>query len=197
MTLSAPISPDVPLVVSATEQEVAELVTDWPILVTGVGKLRCAFALMDALREVRPSGLVNIGTAGALRDGWSGTHVVRRVLQHDFDEELVARLVGQPVEGPIDLAAEGPVLATGDEFVNSTERRLALARVADLVDMEGYVVAAVARRMGLPATLIKHVSDQADEGAGSSWVAGLGANAKALAHAAGWASRGESGGGSD
>lgn len=184
MTLQGEISPTMPLIVSATAQEVAALDTSWPVLVTGVGKVRCAIELMAALRDVRPAGLINLGTAGALRDGLEGTHVVGRVLQHDVDEELIERIAGQPAEGPIELASEGPVLATGDEFVNSTARRTALAAVADLVDMEGYVVALVARRLQLPATLIKHVSDPADESAAALWTSTLNSNASALARAA-------------
>ena len=29
--------------------------------------------------------ILNVGTAGALRDGLTGLHVVRRVIQHDLD----------------------------------------------------------------------------------------------------------------
>ena len=44
---------------------------------------------------------------------------------------------------------------------------------ADLVDMEGYAIAWVARRFGVPVELIKLVSDPADESAGTLWVDGV------------------------
>ncbi len=35
--------------------------------------------------------------------------------------------------------------------------------------MEGYAVAAVAHRAGLPVRLVKHVSDEAGDGAARAW----------------------------
>lgn len=65
------------------------------------------------------------------------------------------------------------VLATGDVFVEDSVTRAQLAEIADLVDMEGYAIAWVARRFGVPVELIKLVSDPADENAGKLWAAGV------------------------
>lgn len=69
--------------------------------------------------------------------------------------------------------AAGTVLATGDLFVEDSATRARLAETADLVDMEGYAIAWVARRYGVPVELIKLVSDPADESAGKLWAAGV------------------------
>jgi adenosylhomocysteine nucleosidase len=82
---------------------------------------------------------------------------------------------GEPIElGP------GPVLASGDVFVSGGEPRARLAARADLVDMEGYAVARVAREFGLPVTLVKEVSDSAGDDAGKSWREALDACAERL-----------------
>jgi adenosylhomocysteine nucleosidase len=161
---------DRPLVVVALEEEARELhVAELPVLVTGVGKLRAASALAAVLARQRPSRLINLGTAGALRQGLAGPQVVGRVIQHDFDNEAIAAVTGQQFGAPLDLGGSGPVLASGDSFVSGGPLREHLAALADLVDMEGYAVAAVARQFGLDVTVVKVVSDAACDAAGRTW----------------------------
>jgi adenosylhomocysteine nucleosidase len=125
--------------------------------------------LSALLARRRPSRLVNLGTAGALKPGWTGTHVVGRVIQHDFDDEAIHALTGEHHGEPIEVGGAGAVLASGDAFICDAVARDRLAARADLVDMEGYAVARVAREFGLEVTLVKEVSDGAGEEAGRSW----------------------------
>lgn len=169
MLLHGEISLELPLLVVALEEEAAHLhVSSLPILITGVGKVCAASALSAILARQRPSRVINLGTAGSLRDGLTGTHVIGRVIQHDFDDDAMLALTGKNFGPPIDLG-EGPVLASGDVFVSGGEPRDRLAARAELVDMEGYAVALVAREFGLPVTLVKEVSDAAGDDAGKSW----------------------------
>ena len=168
--LHRPISLDRPLLVVALEEEARHLhAGDWPVLVTGVGKICAASALSAVLARQRPSRVINLGTAGALRGEWHGTQVVGRVLQHDFDDEGIHALTGGHFGAVLDLGRDGPVLASGDLFVDGGPARARLAARADLVDMEGYAVAKVARDFGLEVTLVKEVSDRAEAGAGRTW----------------------------
>jgi len=170
MRLHRSISLDRPLLVVALEEEAQHLHgTEWPVLVTGVGKICAASALSAVLARQRPSRLINLGTAGALRDDLHGTQVVGRVLQHDFSDEAIFALTGQRFGAAIDLGAEGLVLASGDVFIDGGPQRARLAAMADLVDMEGYAVAKVGRDFGLEVTLVKEISDRAGDGAGRTW----------------------------
>jgi adenosylhomocysteine nucleosidase len=170
MRLHRTISADRPLLVVALEEEAAHLhVTELPLLVTGVGKVNAAVAVTAILGEFTPSEVVNLGTAGALRDGLLGTHVVARVIQHDLDDHAIFALSGLHFGEDLDLGGPGLTLATGDAFISEDAERLRLARLADLVDMEGYAVARAALAAGVPVRLIKRVSDAAGEGAGRSW----------------------------
>lgn len=182
MKLHRSISLDRPLLVVALEEEAQHLhVSELPILVTGVGKVRAASALSAVLARQRPSHVVNMGTAGALRDGVEGTQVVGRVVQHDFDDAAIFALTGDHFGAPIGLGAAGPVLGSGDVFVDNGARREGLAgKGVDLVDMEGYAVAFTARQFGLPVTLVKEVSDRAGEGSGRAWREALDACAARL-----------------
>jgi len=182
MKLHRTISLDRPLLVVALEEEAAHLhVSELPVLVTGVGKVCAAASLAAVLARQRPSRLINLGTAGALDETLHGTQVVGRVIQHDFDDEGVFGLTGQRFGEPIDLGADGPVLASGDAFISGGDARDRLVRRgAQLVDMEGYAVARVARAFGLPLTLVKEISDGAGADAGRSWRETLDACAERL-----------------
>ena len=156
------------LVVSATTAEAAHVPADLPLLVTGIGKTAAAAATARALAAYDdPSAVtvLNIGTAGALRDGLEGLHLPGTTINHDMNTDAI-RALGYDPEERLDLDdGDGTVLASGDVFVTDPAVRAALAEHAHLVDMEGYAVAYACRAMGVPVRLVKHVSDNADESA--------------------------------
>ncbi|WP_030690140.1 nucleosidase [Streptomyces globisporus] len=183
MELLGEITADRPLLVLAVKEEAQFLDTELPVLLTGMGKVNAATALATVLgRGPRPSGIVNLGTAGALRPGWAGTHVVGTVVQHDLDGELLATLTGETYGAPLTLPDGGDVvLATGDTFVSDEAARARLAERAPLVDMEGYALASAAELAGVPLRIVKHVSDEAGEGAARTWRESVAECARALA----------------
>ncbi|MER5202655.1 nucleosidase [Streptomyces tanashiensis] len=183
MELLGEITADRPLLVLAVKEEAQFLDTELPVLLTGMGKVNAATALATVLgRGPRPSGIVNLGTAGALRPGWTGTHVVGTVLQHDLDGQLLATLTGETYGAPLTLPDGGDVvLATGDAFISDEAARARLAERAPLVDMEGYALAAAAELAGVPLRIVKHVSDEAGDGAARTWRESVAECARALA----------------
>ena len=183
MRLLGTISPDRPLLVVAVQEEAVYLGERLPVLLTGIGKINAAAGLATVLaRGERPSEIVNLGTAGALRPGWAGTHQVAQVLQHDIDTPVLRALTGRTYGAPITVGEdEGPTLATGDLFVSDPAARDRLALTADLVDMEGYALATVAQRAEVPIRLVKHVSDEAGDGADRTWRESVDACARILA----------------
>lgn len=140
---------------------------DLPVVVTGLGKTAAAAATAEALATVDTTALtvVNIGTAGALRDGLTGVFLPSTVLNHDISADAVRAIGFDPQDVLPVPDGDGTVLATGDHFVTDAAVRERLARTAHLVDMEGYAVTYACRRRGVPVRLVKHVSDQADEAA--------------------------------
>lgn len=156
------------LVVTATPMEAAYVPDDLPMVISGIGKTAAAVATARALAgygDLNDLTVVNIGTAGALRDGVTGIHEPGVVLNHDINADALRALGHDPEEWLSLSSGDGTVLATGDVFVTDGETRGRLAQVADLVDMEGYAVAYAARQFGVPVRLVKHVSDNADEAA--------------------------------
>jgi adenosylhomocysteine nucleosidase len=169
------------LVVAATVAEAAHVPADLPLVITGLGKTAAAAVTARALAQVADLSdltVVNIGTAGALRDGLSGLFEPGVVLNHDINADAVRALGYDPQERLVVGNGE-TVLATGDVFVNDPAVRAELAGRAHLVDMEGYAVAWTAAHFGVPVRLVKHVSDNADSSA-NDWPAMVEASALEL-----------------
>jgi adenosylhomocysteine nucleosidase len=178
------------LFVAALPEETAALPPDLAVLHVGVGKVQAAATLARHLATVGDDVdlVVNLGTAGGLHRQRIGDIVeVARVHQHDFDQHGVSRFVGRELPGG-PLALPGPPdatgrLATGDRVILDPADRERLARDADVVDMEGYAIAAVAAAFGVDAWITKAVSDAADSDAVVTWREALARCAAALA---GW-----------
>ena len=152
------------LVVVATPEEAAHVPAGLRHVVTGIGKTAAAHVTTRAILEERPSHIVNVGSAGALRDGLAGLFEIGTVLNHDMNGDAI-RSLGYDPRDVLQVGESEIVLATGDLFVADVSVRRRLAQRAHLVDMEGYAVAYVARETGVPVTLLKHVSDNADDSA--------------------------------
>lgn len=181
------MSTPLPLVVVATAAEAAHLPSSLVVVTTGLGKTAAAIATTRALAERAAAGedlsrleVLNVGSAGALRDGLEGLHVPGTVLNHDISADAI-RALGYDPEERLDVpGGDDTVLATGDVFVSDPVVRARLAEQAHLVDMEGYAVALAAQRFDVTVRLVKHVSDNADESA-HDWADVVDHSARALA----------------
>ncbi len=89
---------------------------------------------------------------------------------------MLPDVIELPTSGRLPTAG----LATGDQFVGDSETRERLAQDSSLCDMEGYAVAAAAGLFGVPVTLLKQISDSADELAEESWAEAVPRGARQL-----------------
>ncbi|MEX3504377.1 nucleosidase [Corynebacterium sp. LK2510] len=175
------------LIVAAMKEEAAEIsrLTDHEVLITGIGTVPATIALTKRLAQgPLPERVVNVGTAGALADVAPGVYEITAAVKHDHKVLRVGGLTDfvYPRVFEFETVTDLPTarLATGDTFVNTTELRTELARESELVDMEGYCLAAVCSEFGVPLTLLKQVSDNADETSNVSWPESLAAAAVQL-----------------
>lgn len=179
------------LFVSATREEAAHLPAGVDLIITGIGTMAATMRLTQELsrRQELPGRILNIGTAGALIDGMGGVYEVEHTFKHDFNSELIAEMTGRPCPNGIDLELSTHLpaarLATGDSFISDSTVRARLATRASLCDMEGVAIAGVARHFGVPVTLLKQVSDSADENAATTWFDAVDSGAHQLAAALG------------
>lgn len=170
-----------PLIVVALRSEAAHL-HGHDLVLTGIGKVAAAVAVTRVLAERRPSFVLNVGTAGALRDGLEGAHRIGRVLEHDVDHDFLRTLTGEDSVGEMVLDADEPTtLATGDAFVSDPAVRLGLAERAHLVDMEGFAVARACAAANVACRMVKVVSDSASDDAARSWKAEADRTARLIA----------------
>lgn len=80
----------------AVHEEARYLDTSLPVLLTGMGEVNAATALATTLaRGPLPSETVNLGTAEVLRPGWTVTHLIGTVIQHDLDSDTLRTLTGE------------------------------------------------------------------------------------------------------
>lgn len=166
------------LFVAALEEEAQSLAAHVEVHRVGVGKVQAAAALAARLHRTACDLVVNIGTAGGLQRQPIGEVVeIGMVHQHDFDHAGVSAFVGRALPGG-PLRLDGPAgargrLATGDRLITSASARARLAGEADVVDMEGYAVAATARAFGREVWLAKAISDGAGEDMPIEWPTAL------------------------
>lgn len=126
------------------------------VLTTGVGPRRAAARCDRALADWPATGVVNLGTCGALDDALEIGEVVRvgRVLDEDG------------LDAPLDASGPPrPTLITVRRGVWDPRTRADLAlRGARICDMEAAAILGCCRARGLPLVVVKVVSDHAGAG---------------------------------
>lgn len=170
------------LVLVATQAEANYLPSDIRLEITGIGLVPAAIAATRAILAERPKRVVNLGSVGSLDPKISGIVHPSAVFNRDVNaEELRAAGIAK-ADDVIALGGDGPVLGSGDSFVAGGAAREALLGRCQIVDMEGYAIAAACRALDVELVMIKHVSDAADAAA-LSWASLVDASARALAKA--------------
>ena len=143
------------LVTYAVQGEFVEI--KWPdvepyYIRTGIGKVKSAFHLAEAIRQVQPDLVLNLGSAGTVNHQVGDIFVCRKFIDRDMQ-----KLAGLGMECEIDSSAlletkgfckhwtEEGICNTGDGFLTE------LTHVSgDVVDMEAYAQAFVCRSKEIP-----------------------------------------------
>lgn len=143
------------IILIALPEEAPNLIKRSNVFLTGVGKVNAAVTATLLLERYKPKRLFNFGTAGGITVH-SGLHKCTRFIQRDLH---LPEYTPNPILST--YAENGLTLSTGDNFVTDPT-----TITADLVDMEGYAIAAaVARYPNTEFHCYKYVSDSADESA--------------------------------
>ena len=123
------------------------------VTISGIGMEAAHSATRTLIEEQGVSRIVNAGVCGALDDALARGSVfpVSEVLTEDHCDSVSL----QP-------APHGKRLVTVDQPVFQTERKAKLATFADLVDMEGFVIAKLCHEHRIPCVLIKGITDFGD-----------------------------------
>lgn len=138
------------------------------IAIHGIGAYM-THQVLEPLLEDGVSEVWNVGFVGALRDD-----IAKDTLHPVASCAKLAYAVGGGSRGlstswmhaalpEIPLASHGVRLITTDWPVSDPAEKAHLAQAYDVVDMEGYAVASLAQKKGVPCSLYKVVSDFCSE----------------------------------
>ncbi|NDV97093.1 nucleosidase [Dysgonomonas sp. 521] len=162
-----------PLYVFALESEAADKFdADKPLFI-GVGKVNAAYHLTKRIVAEKPGIIINLGSAGSSEFGRGSVVCCTKFVQRDMNVvTLGCELYETPFSGEkpvleygisIDSLQQG-ICGTGDSFeVNHSVTHY------NVVDMEAYPLAYIAKKEGIPFLCLKYISDGADDGAAEEW----------------------------
>lgn len=176
MEQSAVIDPvllDSALYVFALQIEASTEFTHTDALFTGVGKLHTSYTLLKRIAGKKPPMIINLGSAGS--NTYSRGEVVccTKFIQRDMDvtalgfEKYQTPFSTDPVvlEHGFSLAhlPQG-TCGSGDSF--EVDHRVTQY---DVIDMEAYSIAWIAKQENIPFLCLKYISDGADGKAAEDW----------------------------
>lgn len=158
----------------ALESEAAAVFVDQNTLITGIGKVNAAHELTKAIQNIKPSLIVNLGSAGSNSFQKGAVICCTKFVQRDMDvrglgfAQYETPLSNLPVVLNYGLAMDNlqlGICGTGDSFEMGHA-----AKIYDVVDMEAYALAMIAMKENIPFLCLKYISDGADDNAADDWV---------------------------
>lgn len=157
----------------ALASEAADAFEGHNTLICGIGKVLATYNLMKEIARKKPALIVNLGSVGSSHFQQGEVVCCTKFIQRDMDvsglgyEQYETPLSGLPTLLEYGLSLEGlqnAICGTGDNF------EMAHAQTCyNVVDMEAYALALVARLENIPFLCLKYVSDGADGNAAEDW----------------------------
>lgn len=122
------------------------------VIFTGVGKVNAAIATMQAVIELQPDLVVNIGTCGSNRKDLSGLIEVGVFKNKDdtFNDETIV------------FDSTKYNISTSDSFQHKRSG-------SDLVDMESFAIAKVCKVYGIRFRCFKYITDYPESNSLGDW----------------------------
>ncbi|OTG96762.1 5'-nucleosidase [Acinetobacter sp. ANC 4654] len=141
---------------------------------SGIGKVNAAFKAFEVIQKTGCKTLLNLGSAGSSHFDAHSLVEVMTFVQRDMDVSPLGFQVGvtpmdddYPAEIALDIhfghLAQG-ICGTGDSFETG------LPKVpCNLVDMEGYALAKVCKKLDVRLISVKYITDGANDTAHLEW----------------------------
>ena len=161
------------LFVFALQSEAAGEFDDCNQLICGIGKVNAAYELTKAIHVKRPELIINLGSAGSNVFERGTVVCCTQFIQRDMDVRgLGYELYETPFSTEQIVLEHGisieslprGICGTGDNFEMSH-----VATIYNVVDMEAFALAHVAKKENIPFLCLKYISDGADGGAAEDW----------------------------
>jgi nucleoside phosphorylase len=172
------ITPENSLIAIAADLEFphfAEILTGWRVVKTGIGKLNAATAILAESYAEPFDVLINLGSVGTNSDLFGVGDIVQATQLIERDNPFSAGVIELPKLQSPELPYA--VVGTGDNFVESESLP---SPEIQLVDMEAYAFARIARALDMECLVLKVISDSCTSFA--DWEKNVGPNSKKLAN---------------
>lgn len=161
------------LFVFALESEAGKAFDEKNKLITGIGKVNAAIELTKEIHTRKPKLIVNLGSAGSKNFSKGEVVCCTKFIQRDMDVRgLGFHLYETPLSGippvleyglKMNNLKEG-ICGSGDSFeMNHAETDY------NIVDMEAYPLALIAKKENIPFLCLKYISDDAGSDAADDW----------------------------
>ncbi|RKS98199.1 5'-methylthioadenosine/S-adenosylhomocysteine nucleosidase family protein [Chryseobacterium defluvii] len=161
------------LFVFALESEAGKVFDEKNKLITGIGKVNAAIELTKEIHNKKPKLIINLGSAGSKNFTKGEIVCCTKFIQRDMDVRgLGFNLYETPLSGippvleyglKMDHLKEG-ICGSGDSFeMNYAETDY------NIVDMEAYPLALIAKKENIPFLCLKYISDDAGSDAADDW----------------------------
>lgn len=141
---------------------------------SGIGKVNAAFTAYDVIQKTGCKTILNLGSAGSSFFKAHELVEVKTFVQRDMDVSPLGFDVGvtpMDVHYPKDIHLDGyftdlakGTCGTGDSFETGQPKVW-----CDLVDMEGYALAKVCKKLDVRLISVKYITDGADATAHLDW----------------------------
>lgn len=141
---------------------------------SGIGKVNAAFKAFEVTQNTGCKTLLNLGTAGSSHFDAHALVEVSQFVQRDMDVSPLGFDVGltpmdQHFPGAIELEPffdhlPKGICGTGDSFETGQPKV-----PCQLVDMEGYALAKVCKKLGVRLISVKYITDGANDTAHLDW----------------------------
>ncbi|MCO8067872.1 5'-methylthioadenosine/S-adenosylhomocysteine nucleosidase family protein [Acinetobacter schindleri] len=141
---------------------------------SGIGKVNAAFKAFEVIQNTGCKTLLNLGTAGSSHFDAHALVEVSQFVQRDMDVSPLGFDVGltpmdQHFPGAIELEPffdhlPKGICGTGDSFETGQPKV-----PCQLVDMEGYALAKVCKKLGVRLISVKYITDGANDTAHLDW----------------------------
>ena len=136
---------------------------------TGVGKINASTRTTELILKYKPSKIINYGTAGSLIKELSGIVKCTSFVQRDMDARgLMNFKLGETPFDKLSLikfGKGGKTCGTGDNFVKKN-----IEIDCDVVDMEAYAIAKIAKIYKIKFECYKFISDYANNNSDKDWI---------------------------
>lgn len=141
---------------------------------SGIGKINAAFKAFEVIQKTGCKTLLNLGTAGSTHFDAHALVEVSHFVQRDMDVSALGFAVGvTPMDThyPAEIGLScyfshlpRGVCGTGDSFETAAPKV-----PCQLVDMEGYALAKVCKKLDVRLISVKYITDGANDTAHLDW----------------------------